>query len=125
LFSPAAVYAGLSLGHAQFARMRLSPIVPEAAGPPSPFVMALARIEQENGRMLQTQIRLLKALGGDVPAEQREALLEADQALGDGVMTEFLRWLATPEADALPGLAPAVPNPWRLPWPASPPIPYR
>ena len=123
LFSPSAVYAGLSLGHAQFARIRLAPIVPEDAGPPTPFVMALARIEQENGRMLQTQIRLLKALAGDVPAEEREALLEADQALVDGVMTEFLRWLAMPDSDAFAGLPPTVPNPWRLPWPASTPLP--
>lgn len=92
MFSPAAIHDGLSLGHAQFARIRLAPIVPD--GEATPFAVALARIEQENGRMLQTQIRLLKVLGGDVPLAEREERIEADQALVDGVMTEFLGWLA-------------------------------
>lgn len=94
LWSSTAAYAGMSLGHAQFARIRLAPIVPDNADPFHPFVMALARIEQENGRMLQTQIRLLKAVGGEVPLTEREALIEADQAIVDGVMVECLRWLA-------------------------------
>ncbi|MBC5784384.1 hypothetical protein H8N03_15630 [Ramlibacter sp. USB13] len=120
LFNPAATYAGLSLGHAQFARIRLAPIVPEDADPLQPFAMALARIEQENGRMLQTQIRLLKVLAGDVPVAEREARIEADQVLVDGVMTGFLDWLAAPEAASLP---PTVPSPWSPPWPASLPTP--
>ncbi|MBA2963784.1 MULTISPECIES: hypothetical protein [Ramlibacter] len=96
LFSPDAAYRGLSLGHAQFARIRLAPIVPEAADPAAPFVMALARIEQENARMLQTQIRLLKVIGDNLPLAEREERIEADQALVDGVMTEFLGWMAAP-----------------------------
>jgi hypothetical protein len=96
LFSPDAAYRGISLGHAQFARIRLAPIVPEDADPAAPFVTALARIEQENARMLQTQIRLLKVLGGDLPLAEREERIEADQALVDGVMTEFLGWVAAP-----------------------------
>lgn len=95
-FSPDAIHDGLSLGHAQFARIRLSPIVPEGDAAMAPFAVALARIEQENGRMLQTQIRLLKVLGGDVPIAEREARIEADQELVDRVMTEFLGWLAEP-----------------------------
>jgi len=96
LFNPRAAYAGLSLGHAQFARIRLAPIVPEHADPLDPFVMVLARIEQENARMLQTQIRLLQAVGGGLPLAEREARIEADQALVDGVMADFLGWLAAP-----------------------------
>ena len=95
LLDPTAVYRGLSLGHAQLARIRLLPVLPdEATAPPQPFVVALRRIEQENGRMLQTQIRLLKNIGEDIPLDERERLIEDDQQLVDGVFGDFLAWLA-------------------------------
>jgi hypothetical protein len=98
LLDPTAVYRGLSLGHAQLARIRLLPVIPDEANPPTasphPFVVALHRIEQENGRMLQTQIRLLKNVGEDIPLDERERLIEDDQQLVDGVFGEFLAWLA-------------------------------
>jgi hypothetical protein len=94
VFNPQAAYRGISLGHAQLARIRLLPVIPENADPLDPFVVALGRIEQENGRMLQTQIRLLKNIGEDIPLTEREALVEQDQELVDGVFSEFLSWLA-------------------------------
>jgi hypothetical protein len=96
MFDPQAVYRGISLGHAQLARIRLAAIVPDNADPLAPFVVALARIEQENGRMLQTQIRLLKNIATDIPLEQREVLVERDQELVDGVFNALLAWLAAP-----------------------------
>jgi hypothetical protein len=94
MFNPQAVYRGISLGHAQLARIRLLPVIPENVDPLDPFVVALGRIEQENGRMLQTQIRLLKNIGANIPLEEREALVEQDQQLVDGVFSAFLAWLA-------------------------------
>lgn len=97
LFNPQAVYRGISLGHAQLARIRLTPIIPEKTDPLNPFALALQRIEQENGRMLQTQIRLLKTLGSELPLEAREVLVEQDQEIVDGVFSNLLAWLsATP-----------------------------
>jgi hypothetical protein len=96
VFNPQAAYRGLSLGHAQLARIRFLPVIPEHADPADPFVVVLNRIEQENGRMLQTQIRLLKSVGLEIPLEEREALVEQDQELVDGVFNEFLAWLAAP-----------------------------
>lgn len=96
LFDPQAIYHGISLGHAQLARIRLAAVIPDDADPLDPYVVALRRIEQENGRMLQTQIRLLKSIGGDVPLEDREQFVERDQQLLDGVMNDFLAWLAAP-----------------------------
>lgn len=96
MLNPQAAYRGISLGHAQLARIRLAPVIPENADPLDPFVVALQRIEQENGRMLQTQIRLLKSMGADVPIDEREAQVEADQKLVDGVFNDFLQWLAAP-----------------------------
>lgn len=96
VFNPQAAYRGISLGHAQLARIRLLPVIPESADPLDPFVVALGRIEQENGRMLQTQIRLLQNVGQDIPLAEREALVEQDQQLVDAVFSEFLAWLAAP-----------------------------
>lgn len=96
IFDPRAAYRGISLGHAQLSRLRLLPVIPEQDYALAPFVLALQRIEQENGRMLQTQIRLLKSIGTDRPIEEREALLEQDQELVDRVFNEFLAWLAAP-----------------------------
>jgi len=96
LFLPRAAYRGISLGHAQLARMRLSPIIPENADPLAPFVVALQRMEQEDGRMLQTQIRLLKNLGTDIPVSEREDFIEQDQELVSAVFEQFLIWLTAP-----------------------------
>ena len=95
-FNGQAAYRGVALGHAQLSRLRLAPIIPEGADPLDPFVVALQRIEQENGRMLQTQIRLLKSVGSGFPLAEREALVEKEQELVDGVVNEFLAWLAAP-----------------------------
>ncbi|MQM31855.1 MAG: hypothetical protein CRU78_15600 [Candidatus Accumulibacter phosphatis] len=94
LFNPRAVYRGISLGHAQLARIRLLPVIPDNADPLDPYVVALSRIEQENGRMLQTQIRLLKNIEADMPLAERETLVEQDQELVDGVFSAFLAWLS-------------------------------
>jgi hypothetical protein len=96
MLNPQAAYRGISLGHAQLARIRLLPVIPDNADPLDPFVVALGRIEQENGRMLQTQIRLLKNIGEEIPLAEREQLVEQDQELVDGVFSEFLAWLAAP-----------------------------
>ena len=94
MLSPRSAYRGISLGHAQLARIRLLPVIPDNADALDPFVVALQRIEQENARMLQTQIRLLKSIGNDIPIAEREALVSADQELVDGVFSQFLGWLA-------------------------------
>lgn len=96
MLNPRSAYRGISLGHAQLARIRLLAVLPEDAEALDPFVVALQRIEQENGRMLQTQIRLLKAIATDLPIEEREAMVGEDQELVDAVFSQFLQWLAAP-----------------------------
>jgi hypothetical protein len=95
-FNAQAAYRGIALGHAQLSRLRLMPVIPEEADPLDPFVVALRRIEQENARMLQTQIRLLQNLGTGIAMQEREALVEKEQELVDGVVNQFLAWLAAP-----------------------------
>jgi hypothetical protein len=61
----------LALWHALLATVRLSPILPEGPVSRTPFAVALLRIELENGRLVQTQIRLLKEGYADVPVPER------------------------------------------------------
>lgn len=56
-------------------------------------VVAMRRIEQENGRMIQAQIRLLKDVPSPLSIEQRERLIEAEQATVNAAFGRFLEWL--------------------------------
>lgn len=49
-----------TLAHAVHARIRPAALLPDQANDNDPFVMALRRIEFENGRLLQAQILFLK-----------------------------------------------------------------
>jgi hypothetical protein len=88
------LYAGLAFGHALLAHVRLTPVIPAGTDAADAYVVALQRIEQENGRMLQTQIRLLKEACTDLPLERREAIVGEKSGLVDGAFTRFVAWLA-------------------------------
>ena len=60
----------------------------------APFAVALTRIEQENGRLLQTQIRLLKDGYAETPLAEREAVIAAKVALVEAAFGRFLDSLA-------------------------------
>lgn len=83
----------LAFGYALLATVRLTPILPAAAAGDA-FAVGLTRIEQENGRLLQTQIRLLKDGYAEIPLSEREAIIAAKIALVDAVFDRFLDSLA-------------------------------
>ncbi len=84
----------LALGHALLAIVRLAPILPRGPAAETPFAVALLRIEQENGRQLQTQIRLLKDGFASTPMEQRETIIAQKAALVEDAFSRFLGSLA-------------------------------
>ncbi|MEA3639683.1 MAG: hypothetical protein VBE63_07035 [Lamprobacter sp.] len=88
-----AAYRGMALGHAQLARVRLAPIIPDSADALDPFVVVLRRVEQENARMLQLQIRMLKHMNQEFPVASRETEVEGYQRLVDEVFGAFLSWM--------------------------------
>lgn len=94
LSSPTNCYRGLALGHAALSQVRLLPVLPSGTDPLAPFVMAVARIEQENGRQLQTQIRLLQGLCQALALEEREAIIDEAQSLTRRVFASVLDWIA-------------------------------
>ena len=85
---------GLALGHALLARVRLSPIIPAGADEASPFVAALRRLDQENGRQIQTQIRLLQDVPVGIEPAQCEAMVQQAQTLVDAAFGRLLQVLA-------------------------------
>lgn len=89
-----AAYAALALGHALLARVRTAALIPDKADETNPFVAALRRIEQESGRMIQAQIRLLKDGDSPLSIEERERMIEAEQEAVDKAYRAFLEWLA-------------------------------
>jgi hypothetical protein len=93
-FDTRAAYSALALGHALLARVRIAPLIPEHVDEMDPFVAALRRIEQEGGRMIQAQIRLLKDGASPLPLDEREEIIEAQQTAVDEAFHRFLEWLA-------------------------------
>ena len=83
----------LALGYAMLATIRLTPIFPTELAQ-DPFVVALARIEQENGRLLQTQIRLLKDGHAEIPLTERENIIAAKLRAVEAAFDHFLDTLA-------------------------------
>ena len=106
-----AAYSALALGHALLARVRTAPLIPDGTDEMDPFVAALRRIEQESGRMIQAQIRLLKDGASGLPLDEREEIIRDRQEAVDEAFRDFLEWLALPtgEPDCL-----AFPIPWGL-----------
>jgi len=84
----------LAFGHALLATVRLAPLVPAGEIALTPFAVALLRIEQENGRLLQTQIRLLKDGYAAVPLPARENAVAGKAALVEAAFDRFLGSLA-------------------------------
>ncbi len=84
----------LAYGHALLATVRLTPIIPQGEVAMTPYPVALMRIEQENGRLLQTQIRLLKDGPGPMSLADRESLIAEKIAVVESAFSAFLSSLA-------------------------------
>jgi len=90
---PSSFYRGLALGHALLSQVRLTPIIPADQDETNAYVVALRSIEQDNARMIQTQINLLRAVSPKLPKEDGEALVEEKQEIVKAAFIQFLEWL--------------------------------
>jgi hypothetical protein len=97
-FTSRAYYQGLALGHALFSQVRLTPAIPANASETDPYVAALRRIEQDDARMLQTQIALLRVSCPELPPEEKEIVIEEEQERVRGAFLHFLQWLSPANA---------------------------
>lgn len=93
---PEGYYRGLALGHALLSQLRLSPIIPRDADPTDPYVAALRRIEQDDARIIQTQITLLRSGAPELSSDTCENLIESEQEIIRGCFLNFMQWLTEP-----------------------------
>lgn len=100
-----AFYEYLALSHAFMAQIRLLPLFPIDHPLTSPFMNALGEIESNNGRMIQTQIRLLKDLKTSLTIEEREEIIERYTKIVRDLFTELLRAICMPNPNPSVDLA--------------------
>ncbi len=84
-------YEYLALSHAFLSVIRILPLLSVQTSLDTPFLSALKEIEEENGRQIQTQIRLLKDMQIDLSQETKEEIIETQRQIVEGL---FLRLLA-------------------------------
>jgi hypothetical protein len=89
-----AAFNGLAFGHALLARIRLAPVIPDGVDEMDPFVVALRRIEADNGRLLQLQLRLLQHAADTRTIADADDVVEREQHFVDDLFADFLRALA-------------------------------
>lgn len=69
-------YDYLALSHAFMSEVRVLPLLPVTLPLNTPFLSALKEVEEENGRQIQTQIRLLKEMAPTLSPEEKEGTLD-------------------------------------------------
>ena len=90
-------YEYLALSHAVMSQIRIVPLYPAAKKVDAPFLNVLNEIEVNNGRMIQTQIRLLKDMPTALSLEQREAIIKRNSEIVSEVFTDLMRVVCVPE----------------------------
>ncbi|MEX0732655.1 MAG: hypothetical protein WED00_18105 [Aquisalimonadaceae bacterium] len=93
----ATFYRYLALSHAFMSVVRLLPLFPSTMPLDTPFLQALKEVEEENGRQIQVQIRLLKTVDCGLSREEREQIVEQEQAGVEACFNEFLARISPPE----------------------------
>lgn len=87
-------YSGLALGHALLSSLRLTPILPPNPDPLDRRVIAISRLDSENGPMIQTQIHLLRNCVPELDEHAKETLIEQQRQPVLKSFGQFLEWLA-------------------------------
>lgn len=83
-------YNYLALSHAFMSEVRILPILPPTMALDTPFLSAIKEIEEENGRQIQAQIRLLKGLELPLTQEEKEQIVRHQRNLVQGMFCELL-----------------------------------
>ncbi len=90
-------YRYLAMSHALLSVVRLIPLLPPSLPLDTPFLQALHDVEEENGRQIQLQIRLLKELDMGMERTEREALVEEERERVEACYLELLASLCPEE----------------------------
>ncbi len=88
-------YEYLALSHALWSVIRFVPLFPPSLDlHQNPFLSTLNQIEEENGRQIQVQIRLLKDMPVSLSVSQKEELLEKERIVVSEVFYSLLTQVA-------------------------------
>ena len=93
---PRALFSALAYGHAVFSEVRLTPAIPTTTPAAEAFAGALRYMEQENSRMVQTQIRLMKDAFPELPLAEREDLVAQKRAVVGESFRGLMQWVCEP-----------------------------
>ncbi len=91
-------YEYLALSHAFLSVIRILPLLSVQVNLNTPFLAALKEIEEENGRQIQTQIRLLKDMEIELSLEEKEAIIESQRQIVEQLFLRLLSELTTSQA---------------------------
>jgi hypothetical protein len=80
----------LALSHAFISEIRFIPLLPAQWKLTTPFLQTLHTIEIESGRLIQTQIRLLKEMELNLTLVEKEILVEKKRAIVESLFRDFL-----------------------------------
>ncbi len=83
-------YSYLALSHAFMAEVRILPVLPHTLALNTPFLSAIQEIEEENGRQIQAQIRMLKAIDLPLSAKEKENIISKQQAVVQSCFCDLL-----------------------------------
>jgi hypothetical protein len=83
-------YEYLALSHAFMADIRFLPLLPASMSLDTPFLSAVKEVEEENGRQIQTQIRLLKDMEVDLSHQEKEETVDAQRVAIDALFDRLL-----------------------------------
>lgn len=83
-------YNYLALSHAFMSEIRILPILPPTKPLDTPFLSAIKEIEDENGRQIQAQIRLLKGLELPLSQDEKEQIVYHQRMTVQSVFCELL-----------------------------------
>jgi len=80
----------VSLSHAFMSEPRFIPLLPFDTPLTDRFISALHAVEVENGRQIQTQIRLLKDMEIELSQKEKEQIVEKQRDIVSGHFNDFL-----------------------------------
>lgn len=83
-------YEYLALSHAFMSVIRFMPLFPPQWNPEHHFISTLNDIEEENGRQIQVQIRLLKDMQLEMTTEDKERIVEEQRLIVGDMFRDLL-----------------------------------
>ena len=93
-------YNYLALSHAFMSEVRILPILPPTKALDTPFLSAIKEIEEENGRQIQAQIRLLKGLELPLTQQEKEEIVYHQRSIVQSVFCDLLAAVCKEELPA-------------------------